>query len=188
MKLIKCKEDNLTLEIEPELYSILEFAELVENRKKNNALLIKELAYIYFFADLGSDFQFQANEIERDKDLKKHLGLPLGWRRDKLVDEAIEAYRYLSQTTSSKLLQSAYIASDKIIKQLQSIDLDERDKNGKPIWNLKQFNDTTKAIAQTVSELDKAEKQFIKDQEENTKLRGTKNKSVYDDVDMGTNI
>ena len=188
MKLVRCKEDNLTLEIEPELYSIKEFAELVEDRKKNNALLIKELGYIYFFADLGSDFQFQASEIERHKDLKKHLGLPLSWNRDKLLDEAISAYRYLSQTTSSKLLQSAYLASDKIIKQLENIDLDERDKNGKPIWNLKQFNETTKAIAETVRELDKAEKQFIKSQEENTKLRGTKSKSVYDDVDMGTNV
>lgn len=188
MKLIKCKEDNFTLEIEPELYTIREFAELVESRKKKEGLLIKELGYIYFFADLNSDFQFQASEIERNKDLIKYLDLPSGWKRDKLLNEAIEAYRYLSQTTSSKLLQAAYLAADKIKIQLETIDLNERDRNGKPIWNLKQFNDTVKGIAETVEKLDKAEKQFIKAQEENTKLRGTKNKSVYDDLDMSTSI
>lgn len=182
MKLFK-SNDGFTVEIEPELYQIKEFAELLESRKKNLSLLYKELSYIYFYSDMTSDFQFQTNELERHNELKHYLGLPSTWKKDKLIEEAIEAYKYLSQTPSSRLLQSAYVGAEKLKKQLEEIDLNERDKNGKPIWNIKQFNDTLKAIAQTVEELDKAEKQFIRSQKEVNKKTKT-NQSLYDGLDM----
>ena len=188
MKLIRVKEDNFTLEIEPELYTIKEFAELVENRKKNTSLLIKELSYIYFFADLNSDFQFQANELERHKDLIKYINLPPGWKKDKFIEDALETYKYLSQTASSRLLSSVYVSVDKIKQQLETIDLNERDKSGKPVWNIKQFQEIAQRLPLTMEAIQKAEKQFVKSQEENTKLRGTKTKSVYDDIDMNKSI
>lgn len=183
MKLIR-SNDGYTIEVEPELYKIKEFAELIESRKKNLDLLHKELCYIYFYTDMSSDFQFQSDKNERHKDLKKYLDLPSVWKRDKLVDEAIKAYEYLSQTASSRLLQSVYIAVDKIKNQLETIDLNERDKVNKPIWNIKQIQDTIKAMPDLMANIEKAEKQYIKSQEENTKVRGNKSKSTYDDIDM----
>jgi len=181
MRLIK-SVDGFSIEIEPELYTIKQFAELVESRKKNTSLLIKELSYIFFYTDMSSDFQFQTNEIERHKDVKKYVDLPTIWKKDKLVEEAIEAYKYLSQTASSRLLQSVYIAVDKIKNQLETIDLNERDKAGKPIWNIKQIQDTIKAMPDLMMNIEKAEKQFIKSQEDSTKIRGNKQKSVYEDL------
>lgn len=184
MRLITSK-DGYTIEIEPELYTIKDFADLLESRKKNKELLYKELAYIYFFADMSSDFQFQTNETERHKDLKKYLNLPTDWKKDKLIEEAIETYRYLSQTPSSRLLQSVYIAVDKIKTQLETIDLNERDKSNKPVWNIKQIQDTIKAMPDLMMNIEKAEKQYIKSQEENNKIRGKKETSMYDNIDMG---
>lgn len=182
MKLIK-SSDGFSIEIEPELYTLREFAELVESRKKNTTLLYKELAYIYFYTDMGSDFQFQSNELERHKDVKKYLDLPSTWKKDKLVEDAIEAYKYLSQTASSRLLQSVYIAVDKIKSQLETIDLNERDKAGKPIWNIKQIQDTIRAMPDLMMNIEKAEKQFIRSQEEvNNKKKA--NKGLYDGVDL----
>lgn len=182
MKLIS-SSDGYSIEIEPELYTIREFAELLESRKKDKSLLIKELSYIYFFTDMGSDFQFQSNEIERHKDVKKYLALPDTWKKDKLIQEAIEAYKYLSQTASSRLLQSVYIAVDKIKSQLETIDLNERDKAGKPIWNIKQIQDTIKAMPDLMMNIEKAEKQFIRSQEEVNNKKKT-NKGLYDGVDL----
>jgi len=127
---------------------------------------------------------FQTDEVLRNSELVKYLDLPRTWKKDTKMKEAIEAYKYLSQTPSSLLLQAAYIGVDKVKTQLRDIDLNERDKGGKPIWNLKQFNDTLKAVASTVEQLDKAEKQFIKSQIENDKIRGNKNKSLYDGQDF----
>lgn len=187
MKLIRSK-DGFSIEIEPELYSIADFAKLIESRKKNESLLIKELSYIYFFTDMTSDFQFQTNEHDRHKDLKKYLDLPADWDRDRLIDEAIETYKYLSQNPSSRLLQSVYIGVDKIKSQLESINLNERDKMGKPVWNIKQFQDTVKALPMVMESISQAEKQYIKSQVESTKIRGNKAKSMYDGVDLGKNI
>lgn len=184
MKLLQIADDNYTLEIEPEIFTIGEFAELVESRKKNPGLLHKELGYIYFFTDMGSDFQFQTSEIERHKDIIKYLDLPTGWKKDRVLEKAIEAYKYLSQTPTSRLLESAYISTEKIKKQLESIDLNERDKSGKPVWNVKQILDTVKAMPSLMDAIQEAEKKYIKLQETSTKLRANKNKSVYDDIDM----
>ena len=183
MKLFSCT-NGFDVEVSDELYTIREFSNLVEARKKNKKLIEKELAYIYFFADMSSDFQFQTNELERHKDLIKYLDLPSGWKKDKVLEEAIEAYKYLSQSASSRLLQSVYIGVDKIKSQLESIDLNERDKGGKPVWNIKQINDTIKGLPSLMESIEKAEKQFIKSQETSTNIRNNKSKSTYDDVDM----
>ena len=181
MRLITLKEDGFTLDINPELYTIREFAELIESRKKNKDILIKELAYIYFFSDLTSDFQFQVNEYDRHKDLIKYLSLGESWKKDKMIEDAIEAYRYLSQNVSSKLLAGVYIIVEKIEQQLKGIDLDERDKSGKPIWNIKQIQEVARGLPFVMESIEKAEKVYIKSQEDNNKLRGTKTKSIYED-------
>lgn len=184
MRLLKSK-DGYSIEVEPEIYAIGDFAKLAEARRKNLDLLYKELAYIYFFCDMSSDFQFQTNEAARDAELKKYLDMPTGWKRDDLVSSAMETYIYLSQTASSRLLQGVYIAVDKIKAQLESIDLNERDKGGKPIWNIKQIHDTIKGMPDLMMNIEKAEKQFIKSQKENGKLPGNKQRSLYDGQDLG---
>lgn len=181
MKLITVKEDGFTLDISPEVYLIGEFAELINSRGKNKDLLLKEIGFIYFFADLGSDFQFQTDEYIREKDLIKYLGLEYDWKPDDKVKTAIEAYRYLSQTVSSKLLSGVYIVVSKIEEQLKKIDLNERDKSGKPVWNIKQIQEVAQKLPDVMESIQKAEKVFIKSQEENTKIRGTKTKSMYED-------
>jgi hypothetical protein len=183
MKLLTSK-DGFNLEANEMLYSIREFAELLESRKNNKSLLLKELAYIYFYYDLSSDFQFEVNELMRNADVIKHVGLPDSWTKDKLLEEAIIAFNHLSQSASSRLLQSVYIGVDKIKNQLESIDLNERDKAGKPVWNIKQINDTIKGLPSLMESIEKTEKQFIKSQETSTTIRNSKVKTAFDGQDL----
>lgn len=184
MKLFQ-SEDGMTVSIAPEAYTIKQFAELIESRKGDVTLIHKELAYVYFFADMSSDFQFQTNTKDRHYDLIKYLGLPSDWVKDKYVEEAIEAYEYLSQTASSRLLQSAYVVADKIKAQLESINLNERDKGGKPVWNIKQIQDVLKSLPSSMESIDQAEKKFIRSQVETGKLKGNRQKSMYDGIKLG---
>lgn len=181
MELIIVKEDGFTLDVNPLLYTIAEFANLIEFRSKDRKLLLKELAYIYFHTDLKSDFQFQVDANERKRDLIKYLDLDASWTVGPEVKKAIEAYKYLSQTVSSKLLATVYSIVDKIEAQLNSIDLDERDKSNKPIWNIKQIQEVAQRLPYVMESIDKAEKIYIRSQEDNTKIRGTKTKSLYED-------
>ena len=138
--------------------------------------------------DMASEFQFQVNIYERQREVKKYMNLPLDWEPDEIVLEAIEAYKYLSQTPASRLLESAYIASEKLKSHIESIDLNERDRNSKPVWNIKQYNDILAMLPKTLESLDNAEKQYIKMQETKTKIRKNKEKTLYDGMVLGKNI
>lgn len=167
--------------INPELFLIECFEELRIDRQKDKDLLIKEIGYIYFFYNLKSDFQFQTNKKERHKDVKRYVGLPDDWEIDDLLGRCIDTYLYLSQSVSSKILQTAYMSVDKLKEQLEAIDLNERDSNNKPIWNIKHYSDTTKVIPDLLETIQKAEKAYLKGEQENEKLRGNKLKTLYED-------
>lgn len=180
MKLFEL-DDTYTVNFNPEVFLIKDFAELRDSRKKNIELLYKEMAYIFFFTDLTSDFAFQTNDELRHKDVKKYVGLPDKWEPDDKLKRCIKVYDYLSQTVAGKLLKGCYIGVNKITELLENINLNERDKGGRPIWNQKQVTDTIKGVPPLLKSLKEAEAEYLKGQAENSKLRGDKIKTLYED-------
>lgn len=181
MKLFEL-DDTYTVNFNPEIFLIEDFRKLRDSRKKNIELIYKELGFIFFFCDLKSDFQFQTNKVLREEDVKKQVGLDEKWKPDDLVLACMKTYKYLSQTVSSRLLESIYITVDKIKFQLEGIDLNERHPTTNvPIWNIKQISDTAKSFPSLMESIRQAEKEYIKGQEENEKLRGDKIKTLYED-------
>lgn len=179
MKLVELDSEYQVI-VNPELFLIDCFAALRDDRK-NPKLLLKELGYIYFFYNMKSEFQFQTNKAERAKDVKRRCKLDEKWKVDKLLLECIDVYLYLSQTVGGSILESAYLMADKIKDQMNLIDLNERDKSNKPIWNVKQMVDTSKSLPDLMESLNKAEMTYMKGQNENNKLRGDKLKTLYED-------
>jgi len=173
-------DDSYNIIVKAEVFLLKDFKDL-QKARKDSTLLYQELGYIYYFCDLSSDFQFELNPVKREKDIIKYVGLPEGWIADDLVKTCVQVYLYLSQTVSSRLLESAYLAVDKFIKQIEKIDLNERDKANKPIWNFKQMMDSVKGIPDTMENIRKAEAQYLKNAEKDTKLRGDKVKTLYED-------
>lgn len=179
MKLVELN-DQYQIEVNPELFFLKPFVALRDDRK-DPAQILKEIGYIYFFYDLRSDFQFNTNVDERHNEVIKQVNLDAKWKPDKIFMECVKVYQYLTKTVSGNLLESAYVAVDKLNDQLRNIDLNERDSNNRPIWNMKQFGDTVKQVADMMENLDKAEKAFIRGQETNDKLRGNKMKTLYEE-------
>lgn len=180
MKLFEL-DDTYTVNFEPEIFLIKDFKNLRDSRKKKIDLLYKELSFIYFYCDMSSDFQFQTSKVDREIEIKKFVDLPETWKPDKLINACIETYNYLSQTVSSRLLESIYTTVDKIKTQLEDLNLNERDKSNRPIWNVKQIVDSIKVMPDLLESIRKAEKEFIKGQQESDKLRGEKIKTLYED-------
>lgn len=179
MKLFELDE-TYNLVFQPEVFLLKDFRDLRDSRD-DVELLYKELAFIYFYCDLKSDFQFETNIAKRKKDVKKYVDLDPSWTIDEILNDCMDTYLYLSKTVSSQLLQTAYLAVDKFDKQIRDIDLNERDKNNRPIWNQKQMLDMTKSIPELLETVKKAEAEFLKDEEKQTKLRGDKVKTLYED-------
>lgn len=174
-------DDSYNVVFDPEIFLIKDFADLRDSRKKNIALIYKELAFIYFYCDLRSDFQFQTDKKERVAEVKRFVKLPENWKIDKHIETCMEVYNYLSQTVTGNLLKGAYKAVDKITKNIEDLDLDERDKSNKPIWNQKQLADVIKTIPDILKAIQEAEAQYMRGQEANDKLRGDKIKTLYED-------
>lgn len=184
MKLFKINE-LYQVEIEPEVFMLEPFKKLRDDRlkksKNNIDLVYKELCYIYFVLDLKSDFIDIADPRQRSKDVQKYLSLPSGWKADQLLQDCIVTYKELTSTVSSKLLRAAYSMAGKIENQLTNIDLDERKTNGEPMWDIKKITDTTKGLPSLMASIREAEQEFLKDEAINSKLKGDKVKTIYED-------
>lgn len=181
MKLFKC-EDGFNVTFEPELLLISAFQNLYHNRNGNEPLFIKELAYVYFMDDIESDFQQEGNQLDRSFDVKKHTNLNVAWKEDEFIAECRKVYVELSETMTSGLLKDTNDMVYKIREELKAINLSEKDKMGKPIYNLKQIIETTKLIPALIESLNKAESEYVKGKVESNKNKGSKIKSLYEDL------
>jgi hypothetical protein len=181
MKLFK-STDGFNVEIDPEILLIKAFNELYVDRNGDEVLIKAELAFVYFFNDPVSDFMFETNDSLREEDVKKHVNLSPKWKPDAYIHECGRVYRELSETTASYLLSATKKMSQKIREQMELIDLAKLDKNDKPVYDIKKFIESAKAIPGLIEVLVKAEKEFIRDQQEASKNKGSKTKSMYEDM------
>lgn len=179
MKLFSC-EDGFNLIIEPELFLLNTFKALYMDRKGKEALVIKELSYIYFMHEPSSDFQASRKE-ERAFEVKKHINLDLLWEEDEYVKDCVATFLEMEPITSG-LLKDTYEMVNKIRDELKAINLSDKDKMGKPVYNLKQIIETSKQIPLLMETLNKAENEYVKGQAETNKNKGSKIKSAYEDM------
>jgi hypothetical protein len=181
MRLFK-SSDGFNVEIDPEVLLIKAFSDLYVDRKGDENIIRKEFAYIYFYLDIESDFMHELDDDLRAIDVKKHVNLPSTWYPDEYVLECCEVFNRLSVTISGKLLLSTRRMADKITKELDNIDLSKIDKNDKPVYDIKKIIDSSKAVPGLMEVINKAENEYIKGQKESSQNKGSKTKSIYEDM------
>lgn len=179
MKLLKYEGYNITFE--PELLTIKVFKELHKRDKtKDKSKFIQELGYIYFMEDPRSDYQYLTDTEDRVKSIIEGEGLK-DWSEDNLLKEAMKYYASF-KTTSALLLEDTRIAVDKLREMLRNIDLTKLDDKGKPIYTLNMVAATIKQIPSLVKDLDEAERAIAREIVQNDKVRGSQEKSMYEDL------
>lgn len=182
MKLLKY--EGYTLSFEPEILTLKVFKKLHQRDKtKDKSKFIQELSFIYFYSDPRSDYQYLTDEEERIKAIIEGEGLPDNWKIDKELQEAIDYYNSF-RPTSALLLEDTRIAVDKLRQLLRNIDLSEVDANGKPIYTLNTIVNTIKQVPSLVKDLDEAERTIAKEIVQNDKIRGSVEKSMYEDLNF----
>lgn len=143
MKLFAFKDYQVT--ISEEALLLKPFKKLWDRDKsKDKARALQELGFVYFFCDPRSDYMFLVDEDVRKEKIIEQEGLPKTWKIDKAIQEAIDLYKYLTQTTASLLLEDTRIAVDKLRNLLKDIDLTEKDDKNKPIYTLNSVTSTIK--------------------------------------------
>lgn len=182
MKLLRYEGYNLTFE--PEILTLRVFKRLfMRDKTKNKSRFLQELAYIYFMEDPRSDYQYIVNPDERSRAIIEGEGLDNDWKVDSILQEAIDYYKSF-KSTSALLLEDTRVAVDKLRQQLRDIDLNSVDDKGRPIYTLNVVVNTIKQVPSLVKDLDEAEKTIAKEMIQNDKIRGSAEKSMYEDLNF----
>lgn len=180
MKLFKYEGYKIT--ISEEALALIPFKKIwTRDRSANKNRAISELGFIYFMADPRSDYQYIIDEESRKTSIKEGEGLPSDWEPDNLVLEAMEFYKTF-KPASALLLEDTRVAIDKLRTLLREIDLGAVDNKGKPIYTLNTITATIKQIPSLVKDLNEAETAIAKEIAQSNKVRGTQEKSMYEDM------
>lgn len=173
---------NYVVTFSPQALMLKPFREIWDNdESKDKTDAVKELSYVYYMADERSDFMYILNEEERHEEVIRSLELGHGaWIVPHYVTDAIAYYIEMSETTSTRLLRSTRGVVEKISSFLDAVDVNERDRNNKPVFDIGKIVTSVEKIPKLVRSLNEIEQEIVKEKElKNTFAKN--NGSVFDD-------
>lgn len=166
---------NKSLEInEPEILLVREFKALVDRDFTSmKERVTREFTYIFLAIDWKSPYN-QYSEQERHEEALNDSGLTESEFNDPIFREACRKYRALQDSNKSiKLLEAAKRAADQFIDYFDTIvDLNERDNNGKPIFQAEKVMKEMAQLHKVHEELITLENEVKKELTEQSTIRG----------------
>ena len=175
---------NNRLEInEGEIFLVTEFKNLLnKDQSKDEELAFKELTYIYLALDWKSPYS-QYTELERHEEALRDSGLTEEEFNNPVFREACRKYRTLQESNLSvRMLNAAKLGAQQFIDYFTIIaDLNERDVNGKPVFDAKKHFETMSKMHDLHEELTSLENLVKKELTETSTLRA----GAIEDFDPG---
>ena len=173
------KYEGFKVVIEPEALTLKPFKEVVKGNKDKD-MAVNELAFIYFYSDSRSDYQYIKDKEARKGAIKEGLGLPNKWDISPTLQSAIDFYESF-KSESALLLEDMNMVIEKLRASLKDIDFKLLDDKGRPIYTLKDVTATLKQIPELVEELKKIETVINSELASSTRMRGNQEKTILDD-------
>lgn len=153
-----------------------------KDKSKTKESFIKQMSYLYFYADPRSSYNYITDNTERANTIISQEGLPKDFKPSKELEEAIDVYKKLNTTTSLLLLEDTRVAIDKVREFLRNVDLATTDDKGKPVYTINSITSAIRQIPQLAKDLVEAEKLVTKEIEEQGRARGNQgSKTLMDD-------
>lgn len=153
-----------------------------KDKSKNKETFLTQMSIIYFYADPRSNYNYITDDAERLQTIFQQEGFPANFSINHSLQEAIDVYSRLTQTSSSLLLQDSRLAIDKVREFLKTVDLTLLDDKGKPIYTINSITTALKQIPQLAKDLMEAEKAVSRDITEQGRARGKQGeKTLMDD-------
>lgn len=178
MKLFTLEQDSYTVVFEPQTVLLQPFAALIQRDKskgKNQAK--KEIAFVWFYIDIASDYAIHGDLDVRKEAIKRDLKLKSSWEPDKLVEEAVEYYKEMSSSLTASILRRSRFTADKLSEKLEDAVKDE----GLTISEMKQILESINRMPDVIKSLQAAEKAVLKEIEEANDRLGTREKAEFED-------
>lgn len=157
------KYEGFKVVISPEALSIKCFKDIYDrDESEKKEIAMGELSFIYFYSDPRSDYAYIISNEAREAEIVKALGLPDEWKMDEKIKTAIEYYESF-KPMSAMLLDDAYYMISKLRERMRTVDYDERDDKGKPVYTFESVTKTINQIPALVENLSKAMERVNKD-------------------------
>jgi hypothetical protein len=171
------------IEFAPQVLSIEPFKTLWKNRLPNKQLAVDELSLIFFMNDVRSPYM-KTEDSQRLREILLDI-MPdnLKWKPDKIVKDCMEKYKELSRTPSMDSLESAWISQRKIDEFLRNVDLNEKDKNGKLVHNVKQIQMMQKDLPNSIKALQTTQRLVMTEMNEDLELQAGREKAEFEDAE-----
>lgn len=178
MKLFKYEGYDVV--VAPEALTLKPFKKIWDKDKSKDKIKATDnFAFLYFFCDPRSDYQYLIDEESRMEAVKEGLGFDKKWEPDEDMKAAISFYNSFD-SSSAILLRVAREGVEKVQKALRQIDLTATDDKGKPAFSPKDYLTTLKMVPEVAAMIQEAEK-TLKDENEYGEARGAIEKAMFDD-------
>ena len=185
MNLIEITSDY-TLSINPMLYTIKAFKDIIDRDKsKNKTKALAEIAFVYFYTDIKSDYMYLIDSDKRIQEIKNDsIGLSKDWTPDAVVMQAVQVYKERSTTLLGTLYESSCQAASDVSRYLNRTDelLNERDANGKPTHDIGKITTSLQRIPVIMKNLKLAHQELVKEQKEvEGRTTGSREFNLFED-------
>ena len=173
----------------PDVLLIKEFQDLWTNERNKckddktgdkRLRAFRELSYIYLAIDWRSPYQ-EWSERERHELALRDAQITSEEFENELFRAACRKYKAMQETSKiGSLLQSQLSLIERMRIYYDTMDFDERDQNGKPIFKMKDIQGEVAAMAKTIEGIQALKELHKKEQEQETSLRGDHEAGMFD--------
>lgn len=182
MNIFQFKKDSYEVEFTEEAIMLTPFKNVISRDKtKDKSLALKELTFLWFYADITSPYTAIIELSDRAEEIKKDIDLPNDWKIDKALNEAIEFYKVRSKTIIHSLYDSAMIAAaaiNDVFKDAKNLINESDDK----IAATQKVIMALEKVPKVMANLKEAEKELLRQIEDNEgKKVGSKSKNIFED-------
>lgn len=149
--------------------------------KKERAM--KEIAYIEFMKSFKRSNPFIGYEdFDRHRKVCQFVFDDNKYVPDEVVQQAMKVYDELQNEGSLSLryYKSLVQGVDKLIKFVETVDLDERDLKGTAVWNPTHITNITKTAGDTLKQLNMMKEQVEQELYESSKTRGNREINIFE--------
>lgn len=181
MNLLQYKDYKVTISEEAWLVpSIRRLFELDKTKSKTS--FMDQMTFVYFYADVRSEYNYIDDSDERASAIITNEGLPKDFKTTPELMKAIDDYTRLTTTTSSALLRDSMIAADRLRKFLVSVDYNERDDKGRPVYAINTVTTALKSIPEIAKSIKETEKIVNQEIIDSGRTRGGNDrKKIFED-------
>ena len=112
MQMLQFHKDSYDVTFTEELTMLTPFKKIIErDRSKDKDIALKEITFIYFYADITSPYQSILVDTDRCEEIKRDIELPAKWKIDQVILDAVKFYIEKSKTAVHHLYTASMTAA-----------------------------------------------------------------------------